>query len=45
MTTQRNLIYVLMLLINNEKFVSTIKKIREWYPDIIIMAGNVVTQK
>ncbi len=27
----------------NEKFVSTIKKIREWYPDIIIMAGNVVT--
>jgi|TARA_R100000084_G_scaffold109407_2_gene76382 GMP reductase len=27
----------------NEKFVSTIQKIREWYPDIIIMAGNVVT--
>lgn len=27
----------------NEKFVSTIKQIREWYPDIIIMAGNVVT--
>ena len=27
----------------NEKFVSTIKKIREWYPDIVIMAGNVVT--
>ncbi len=27
----------------NEKFVSTIQKIREWYPDIIIMAGYVVT--
>tara|TARA_B100000902_G_C27321897_1_gene925242 strand:+ start:3661 stop:4695 length:1035 start_codon:yes stop_codon:yes gene_type:complete len=27
----------------NEKFVSIIQKIREWYPDIIIMAGNVVT--
>tara|TARA_R100000278_G_scaffold74618_1_gene58351 strand:+ start:4589 stop:5623 length:1035 start_codon:yes stop_codon:yes gene_type:complete len=27
----------------NEKFVETIKKIRDWYPDIIIMAGNVVT--
>ena len=27
----------------NEKFVSTIKKIRDWYPDIVIMAGNVVT--
>lgn len=27
----------------NEKFVSTIKKIRDWYPDIIMMAGNVVT--
>ena len=27
----------------NEKFVETIKKIRDWYSDIIIMAGNVVT--
>jgi len=27
----------------NEKFVSIIKRIRDWYPDIIIMAGNVVT--
>ena len=27
----------------NEKFVETIKKIRDWYPDIIIMAGNIVT--
>ena len=27
----------------NEKFVDTIKKIRDWYPDIVIMAGNVVT--
>lgn len=27
----------------SEKFVQTIKKIRDWYPDIIIMAGNVVT--
>lgn len=27
----------------NEKFVSVIKKIRDWYPDIVIMAGNVVT--
>jgi GMP reductase len=27
----------------NEKFVSTIRTIRDWYPDIIIMAGNVVT--
>lgn len=26
-----------------EQFVETIKKIRDWYPDIIIMAGNVVT--
>ena len=27
----------------SEYFVETIKKIRDWYPDIIIMAGNVVT--
>lgn len=27
----------------SETFVSTIKKIREWYPQSIIMAGNVVT--
>ena len=27
----------------NEKFVETIKKIRDWYSDIIIMAGNVDT--
>ena len=29
----------------NEKFVSTIKKIREWYPDIIIMAEMKLLQK
>jgi len=27
----------------SESFVNTISQIREWYPDIIIMAGNVVT--
>ena len=27
----------------SEFFVETIKKIRDWYPDIVIMAGNVVT--
>ena len=27
----------------SEYFVDVIKRIREWYPDIIIMAGNVVT--
>ena len=27
----------------SEYFVDTVKRIREWYPDIIIMAGNVVT--
>jgi len=27
----------------SESFVDTISQIREWYPDIIIMAGNVVT--
>ena len=27
----------------SEYFVETIKKIRDWYPNIIIMAGNVVT--
>jgi len=27
----------------SEYFVETTKKIRDWYPDIIIMAGNVVT--
>tara|TARA_R110002074_G_scaffold156071_4_gene312153 strand:- start:723 stop:1757 length:1035 start_codon:yes stop_codon:yes gene_type:complete len=27
----------------NQKFVDVIKKIRNWYPEIIIMAGNVVT--
>ena len=27
----------------SERFVTTIKQIRDWYPHIIIMAGNVVT--
>jgi GMP reductase len=27
----------------SESFVKAVSKIREWYPDIIIMAGNVVT--
>lgn len=27
----------------SESFVKTVRKIREWYPEIVIMAGNVVT--